>query len=422
MVNQQTKRVSMSGEDLKRLRIINDLVSKKITRTEASEKLDLSARQVTRLKNKIKQTGDQSIVHGMIGKMSNNRTPEPVKEKILNIYKSKYEPCGFNFTHLSEKLSELENINVSRETLRHWIRTEGLSDRRIKRGRKHRSRRERRARIGELLQLDTSPHDWFGIGEKQHLVVIVDDATTNILYARLFARDGSLPNLQVLDYVFRKYGLPLSIYTDKASWFHYSEQGVKVQSTFKALRQVSETDVETQIQRALKKVGVEMIAAQSPQAKGRVERMNGILQDRLIPEFKLQKITTIAEGNHFLEYVFLPKHNNQFQVKPASDESAFVPLANPNVLEEIMCVEFENRVLNDNTISRVNRYLIQLLPTKLRQSWVRAKVIVRIKLDGSVVVRHFETNEIIPNQVKMLKLPHESKHNSRELDQKNGTF
>lgn len=422
MVKQQAKRVSMSGEDLKRLRIINEYISKKLTRSEASEKLNLTARQVTRLKNKIIQKGDQSIVHGMLGKASNNKTAEVEKEKILNLYKSKYEPCGFNFTHLSEKLLELENIDVSRETLRSWIRFAGLSDRRIKRGRKHRSRRERRARIGELLQLDTSPHDWFGIGEKQHLVVIVDDATTNILYARLFERDGSLPNLQVLDYVFRKYGLPLSIYTDKASWFHYSEQGVKVQNTFKALRKLHEQDVETQIQRALKKVGVEMIAAHSPQAKGRVERMNGILQDRLIPEFKLQKITTIAEGNQFLEYVFLPKHNKQFQVKPASDESAFVPLANPNVLEEIMCVEFENRVLNDNTISRANRYLIQLLPTKLRQSWVRAKVIVRIKIDGSVVVRHGETNELIPNQIKMLKLPHESKHKSRELDQKNGTF
>jgi hypothetical protein len=146
MVKQQAKRVSMSGEDLKRLRIINEYISKKITRFEASEKLGLTQRQVTRLKKKVVQNGDQSIVHGMLGKGSNNKTPEVEKEKILSLYKSKYEPCGFNFTHLSEKLLELENIHISRETLRSWIRLEGLSNRRIKRGRKHRSRRERRAR------------------------------------------------------------------------------------------------------------------------------------------------------------------------------------------------------------------------------------------------------------------------------------
>lgn len=422
MVKQQSKRVSMSGEELKRLRVVRDYISKNMTRLEAAEKLDLSEKQITRLKKKILSGDDKNIIHGLVGKKSNNKTPDDIKASVLNLYKTKYEPCGFNFTHLTEKLSEVENITLSRETLRSWIRAEGLSGRRVKRGRKHRSRRERRARIGELLQLDTSPHDWFGTGEKLHLVVIVDDATTNILYARLFERDGSLPNLQVLDYIFRKYGLPLAIYTDKASWFHYSEQGVRVQNTFKALRESKDQEVETQIQRALKKVGVEMIAAHSPQAKGRVERMNGILQDRLIPEFKLNKITNIVDGNNFIENVFLPKHNNQFQVKPVSDESAFLPLANPSVLGEIMCVEFENKVMNDNTVTRANRYTIQLLPTPHRQSWVQAKVITRIKLDGSVVVRHAETNEIIPSKVLILKMPHEAKHSSRDIELRNGTF
>ena len=405
-----------------RLRVIHDYISKNITRSEAAKKLDLSEKQVTRLKKKILNGHDKNIVHGLIGKRSNNKTSDDLKKSILNLYTSKYEPCGFNFTHLTEKLNEVENIVISRETLRSWIRTEGLSDRRIKRGRKHRSRRERRARVGELLQLDTSPHDWFGTGEKLHLVVIVDDATTNILYARLFERDGSLPNLQVLDYIFRKHGLPHAIYTDIASWFHYSEQGIKVQNTFKILRESKNQDAETQIQRALKKVGVEMIAAHSPQAKRRVERMNGILQDRLIPEFKLNQITNIIDGNDFIENVFLPKHNLQFQVRPTSDESAFLPLANPKVLEEIMGVEFENKVMNDNIVTRANRYTIQLLPTKYRQSWVQAKVITRIKLDGSVIVRHAETNEIIPSKVLILEIPHEAKHSSRNIELKNGTF
>lgn len=412
----------MSGQDLKRLRIIQDYISKTITRSEAAEKLDVSEKQITRLKNKILNGNEQNIIHGLTGKPSNNKIANDIKTSIINLYKTKYEHCGFNFSHLTDKLTELEGIKISRETLRSWIRSEGLSERRIKRGRKHRSRRERRARFGELLQLDTSPHDWFGTGEKLHLIVIVDDATSHILYARLFERDGSLPNLQVLDYVFKRFGLPHMVYTDKASWFHYSEQGPKVKNTFKSLRESADKDVETQIQRALKKVGVEMIAAHSPQAKGRVERMNGILQDRLIPEFKFNKITTITDGNHFIEHVFLPRHNKQYQVKPTSDENAFLTLVNPNILEEIMCVEFENKVTNDNTITRANRYTIQLLPTKHRQSWVQAKVITRIKLDGSVVVRHAETNEIIPNKVLILKMPHEAKHSSRDIELKNGTF
>lgn len=422
MMLQHEKRFALSGEDLKRLRVVQDFNDKRISRGEAAEKLGLSVKQVTRLKNKIR-TGDVAkIAHGLVGKKSNNQTPIELKNKILSLYREKYEPCGFNFTHLTEKIIEVENLQISRETLRQWIRTEGLSDRRIKKGRRHRSRRERRPRAGELLQLDTSPHDWFGTGEKQQMIVIVDDATTNILYARLFERDGSLPNLQVLDYIFRKYGLPEAIYTDKASWFHYNEQGQRVQNTFKSMREEALNDVETQIGRALKKLGVEMIAAHSPQAKGRVERMNGILQDRLIPEFKLHKIKEIEAGNYFLENVFLPKHNNQFQVKPASDDAAFVPLANPKVLEEIMCLEFENKVMNDNTIRKANRYLIQLLPTAHRKSWVQAKVITRIKIDGSVIVRHFETNEVIPCEILDLKVPHEHKHTSRSVELRNGTF
>jgi len=422
MVEHQEKRISLSGEDLRRLRVIQDFINKRISRTEAAEKLGLSLKQVTRLKNKVKLGDISKIAHGLVGKKSNNQTPFELKNKILTLYREKYEPCGFNFTHLTEKLIEVENLSISRETVRNWIRAEGLSDRRIKRGRKHRSRRERRARAGELLQLDTSPHDWFGIGKKQQLIVIVDDATTNILYARLFERDGSLPNLQALDYIFRKYGLPEAIYTDKASWFHYNEQGQRIQNTFKSMREDDGKDVETQIERALKKLGVGMIAAHSPQAKGRVERMNGILQDRLIPDFKLQKIKDIASGNNFLENVFLPKHNSQFQVKPASDESGFVPLANPKVLEEIMCLEFENKVMNDNTVRKANRYLIQLLPSEKRQSWVQAKVITRIKIDGTIVIRHAETNEVIPCKILDLKVPHEHKHDSRSMELRNGTF
>ncbi len=419
-MNSQQKRISMSGQDLKKLRIVQEFINKRITRSEAAESLLLSEKQITRLKNKILSKGEESIVHGLVGQKSNNHIPTLLKEKILNLYLTKYEPCNFNFSHLTQKLSEVENIQVSRETVRKWIRISGLTQRRTKRTPKHRSRRERRRHFGELLQLDTSPHDWFGTGEKQQMVVIVDDATTKILCARLFKHDGTLANLTVLDYVFRKYGIPHSVYTDKASWFHYNNQGSKIKNTFKS-RDV-EVEIETQIQRALGSLGVDLIAAHSPQAKGRVERMNGVLQDRLIPEFKLNKIVTIQEANEFLENVFLPKHNSQFQTQPASQQTVFMPMMNPNKLDEIMCIKFECKVTNDNTIKKQKYFHLQLLPSEYRFSWVKASVTVYIKLDHTVVVKHSETQQIIPHKVIEFQIPHEFKQPCRSMELRNGTF
>lgn len=408
---QTTKGIVMSGHNLLRLRVIQDYIEKRITRAEAAQKLNLSIKQITRLKNKVSKNGPEKVVHGLTGKSSNNQTAEAIKKQILDVYQSKYQDCGFNFTHLSEKFLELENIKISRETLRKWIRSKYFSGRSIKKSRKYRSRRERKPRFGELLQMDTSPHDWFGTGEKQQLIVVVDDATTRIVCARLFKHDGSLTNLTVLDYVFRKFGLPRAIYTDKASWFHYQGQG---------RGEMKKEIVETQIERALKKLGVELIAAHSPQAKGRVERMNGVLQDRLIPEFKLNKITNIQDGNNFLEHFFIPQHNEKFEVTAQKEAVAFLSIANLNVLDEVLCLEFQNKVLNDNTISKAGKYQIQLCPSEHRFSWAQAKVILRIKPNGNVVVRHAESNEIIPSRVIYLKIPHENKYRGETIESKMG--
>lgn len=400
MIYNAKKGVSMSGQDLFKLRVIQDYIDKRLSRSEAAEKLNMSIKQVTRLKNKVIFSGPEKIIHGLKGKHSNNQTPYDLKKKIFKIYEDKYLDCGFNFTHLAEKFLEIENIEISRETLRQWIRPRYFSSRLIKKSRKYRARRERRSSFGELLQLDTSPHDWLSTGEKLQLIVIVDDATSSLVCARLFKHDGTLSNLAVLGYVFRKFGLPKSIYTDKASWFHYCHQG----------RESKKQVIDTQIGRALKMLGVELIAAHSPQAKGRVERMNGVLQDRLIPEFKLNNISTIESANHFLENEFIQNQNGKFSINPRSTTSVFMPLVNPNILDEILCIEFENQVLNDNTISRANKYHIQLFPSETRVSWVKAKVILRIKVDGSVLVRHAQSKEIIPSRVIFLKIAHENKH------------
>jgi hypothetical protein len=314
-------------------------------------------------------------------------------------------------SHFCDKLREVHHLSVGRETVRRYLRSENVYDRKKKRVRQHRSYRDRRPRFGELLQQDTSPHDWLGTGEKQHCVVIVDDATSQLLFCRLFDSDGTLPNLMAMLTVFRRFGLPLGVYTDKASWFHPNQQERKV-NRYKGTPNEEDHEYESQIGRALKRLGVDFIAAHSPQAKGRVERSNGTLQDRLIAELRLRGIKEMDLANEYIERVFIDDYNQRFGKPPAQQDSSFIQLADPDVLDEIMCVELESTVLNDNTITRARHYKIQLLPTVYRLNWAQAKVLVRIMPDQGVIVRHKQTNEIIPHKILELKIPKEFKHNA----------
>ena len=404
-------KVSMSGVELFKYRIIMDYIEGRLSRVDVATKLKISERTVSRYSAKVGVNGPLGVRHGLFGKPSHRKFSEEVKTTILELWKSKYKSCGFNYTHFTQKLNEVENIQVHRETVRKLICSSGEAVKSAKRGRKHRKQRERKARVGDLIQIDTSPHDWMGTGEKYHLVVAVDDATSELLHAELFESDGTVPNMTVMKSIFLSKGLPMAIYTDKASWFFHSGQSKRLQ-TFKAIHEPVE--VVTQIERSLKALGVEFIAAHSPQAKGRVERMNGTLQDRLIAELKLHKITILTAANRFIREVFIPDHNKRYAVEPAESISSFVPLLHGQQIDEILCLEYESTVQKDNTVSKVNKYKLQLLPTQTRQSWVQAKVIVRILLNGSVIVRHKNSKENIPHEILELHKIRQYKHTKQQ--------
>lgn len=175
-----------------------------------------------RLLRKAESAGVKVIIHGLKGKPGNRAMSADLKDQVLEICQQKYRSARLNFSHFTEKLNEVEGVKIGRESVRRILRAKGVSDRATKKGRKHRRFRERRAQFGELLQQDKSPHDWLGVGIKHHCVVIVDDATSKLLFCRLFEHDGTMANMIAMKYVHVKYGLPMAAYTDRASWFFYT--------------------------------------------------------------------------------------------------------------------------------------------------------------------------------------------------------
>jgi transposase len=400
--------VFVSGGDLRRWRLINDLIEGRKTQGEVGEDLELSTRQVRRLRDRAKARGIGGLVHGLKGKSGNRKMSESLKDSVLNVWNTKYRPARLNFTHFTQKLNEVEKIKIGKESVRRLLRGAGVSDRAPKKGRKHRRWRERRAQFGELLQQDTSPHDWLSIGKKHHLVVIVDDATSKLLYCQLFEHDGTIPNMMAMKYVFLKYGLPMASYTDRASWFFYTHKHRTTDGP-KPLVGLVDKDFKTQIGRALSELGVEFIPAYSPQAKGRVERANGTLQDRLIAELRLAKITDMDQANEFLEKIFIDDYNVRFGLEPRDSASAFMPVTSTAQLDEILCLKFTCKVAKDNTVTRQKYFKLQLEPDQHRINWHQAKVEVRIYPDMSVKVLHQPSQKEVPFKVIELRQIREPK-------------
>jgi hypothetical protein len=339
-----------------------------------------------------------------VGKPSNHRLGIEIEKSILDLWNNKYRAAGLNFSHFTEKLNELEKIKVSKEKVRTLLRSHGVADQSPKKGRKHRKKRPRRERFGELVQLDTSPHDWLGDGVEYHCVVAIDDATSKLLFVKIYEHDGTMPNMEAIRSIILKFGIPMCIYTDAAGWFKVTRHWEGT------INRRGQTEYCTQIQRALDELGVELIIAGSPQAKGRVERSNGTLQDRLISELRLREIQSLEEANKFIQSEFIDDHNRRFAKEPMANESAFLPFLRKDTLDRMLCLKFNSQAQNDNTVSKSKHYKLQLLPTPTRLSWAKAPVEVSVRLDGIAEVRHSKTGELIPHEVLRLEIPREFKH------------
>jgi transposase len=363
--------ISMTQGELKRLHIVRKALDKSITQAEAADIIGRCLRQVRRIVKRVKREGDSGVIHKSRGKLSNRALPDRIKHRALKLYKEKYN--DFGPTLASEKLFEIDKIKLDDETLRLWLIEENIPYKQRKK-RPHRQWRQRKDHFGEMLQIDGSEHDWFeGRGPECVFMGYIDDATSNP-FGRFSSYEGTLPAMDSFKRYVEEYGIPASIYLDK----HSTYKSTKKQSIED---QLNNQEHLSQFSRAVGELGVNVIYADSPQAKGRIERLFNTFQDRVIKEMRLQGISSIAEGNRFLKR-YLPVYARRFSVKPAKEGDLHRPLPKDIELNEILCKKTEHTLRNDFTVAH-DKKLYQI------ENNIRAKkVIVEERTDGSMLIRH----------------------------------
>lgn len=375
-----TELISMSQKELNRYLIINRLLRKEINGTFASELLKLSVRQVKRLKAKVKNLGADGLIYGSRGKESHHKIKDKKRKRIISLLHKHYYDFGPTFA--SEKLKENHEIIHDPKTIRQIMIAEGLWKSRTKKKNRgeHRKWRERKSSYGEMIQFDGSYERWFENRNKTDevcLLAAIDDATGKIVSATFDKDEGVFPVFAFWrEYLFKQ-GKPRSIYLDKFS-------------TYKMTQKIAleNHDLKTQFQRAMDELQIEPIFANSPQAKGRVERLFGTLQDRLVKELRLNNISTIKEANDFLEKTFIPNFNAKFSVLPRNKINLHVPLLlkEQKELSNVFSRKTKRVVQNDWTISFKNQWY-QLTKEQPVTVCKKDEVIVEEHLDKTIQIR-----------------------------------
>lgn len=393
----------LSNEEQQRLDIIKAAIQRKITNGRAAKILCISPRQVQRLKKAVKTEGDEAVIHKLKGKKSNHCINSSIKENLLKKIKDTY--CDFKPGFATEKLQEQYHTSVTSQTIRVWMIEEGLwKTHKQKKTGEYRSWRPRKEYFGEFQQFDGSYHLWFekrftdklGNPIEVCLLAAIDDATGKITRAEFAEHEGVIPVFTFWKEYMLTHGKPLAIYLDKFSTYKINHKS-----------SVDNHELITQFERAMQDLGITLITAHSPEAKGRVEKLFQTLQDRLVKEMRLAKINALYEGNRFLEEVFLLKFNRRFAVIPAKEGNVHKALSeiDKKNLNRIFSVQSKRQVNNDFTIQFKNNWyqLTELQPTTVR---AKDKVLVEEWLDGTV---HFSLREkylnysILPERPKKIK-------------------
>jgi hypothetical protein len=337
----ETERMALSQRERDNIRVLHEVKRGYLTQVEAAERIHLCERQVRRLLLRIAKNGDRAVVHGLRGRPSNRKLPAGFQQKVLARVGQRYADFGPSLA--AEHLAQ-EGFTVSRETLRKWMTQSNFWRPRRQRVKKIHVWRERRASFGELVMQDSSPFRWLeDRAPACQLIALIDDATSRF-WARFTEHDTTEENLRTLGGWLERYGRPLAHYTDKNSIFRATRRadlGEELQGE----------GAHSQFGRALQELGIEWIAAQSPQAKGRIERLFGTLQDRLVKEMRLAGIATLEAANRFLERHFLPQWEKRFTVAARHPGNAHRPLGREHRLPEILSVRAARRVADDHTVS-----------------------------------------------------------------------
>ena len=336
------ERIELSGKERDRLKVLHEVEQGHLKQVEAARRLRVTDRQVRRWQARLRAEGDGAMVHGLRGRRSNRKLPEVLAQRALRaLRRERYR--GFGPTLAAEHLAR-QGLSVSRETLRKWMSAGGLWRPRRQRVKAIHVWRARRAAFGELVMMDSSPYSWLEQrGPAAHLIALIDDASSRV-WGRLVEHDSTEENLRTLGGWLERYGRPRALYTDKNSLFVTSRPA-------QWQEQLHGQPARTQFGRALAELEIEWIAAHSPQAKGRIERLFGVLQDRLVKELRVQQIATLEGANRYLEMTFWPFWQQRFAVPPAAAGNAHQALERTQRLEEILSVRVARTVAADHTVS-----------------------------------------------------------------------
>jgi len=373
----------MTQQDRDWLVALKKAKKKLITQRQAAEELGQTERHIRRLLVKLRKQGDTAVVDARRGRPSNRKLDDQVKSKALTMLKQEIYR-GFGPTLASEYLAQQRQITVSRETVRAWMMEAGLWRRKPQQVKQIHVWRPRRSRRGELVQWDTSEHEWLeGRGEKLYLISMIDDATSRI-HAHFVRHDSTAENMRLLWSYVELHGRPLSFYTDKAGLF---QTAPKIARDQKELPRDERAPLPpTQIGRALAELGIVWIGAHSPQAKGRVERSFQTAQDRLVKGLRVAGAKTLQQANAYLETEFLPWWNRTLIVDAASADDAHRPLDKTHCLAASLSY-VETRQVNNAYTLQFDSKIYQIARSDIRAGMRKASVRVEVRLDDSIAVR-----------------------------------
>jgi len=388
--------IIMSQRELKRLHIVHKVLDKRLKQKDAGSILGLCDRQVRRIISDVKQHGDQAIIHDSRGKPSNRALPKVIKKQAIRLYREKYH--DFGPTLANEKLFEIDKIKIADQTFRNWLMEDGAWI--IKRKqRKHRQWRQRKHSFGEMVQLDGSHHDWME-GRAPHCVLMgyIDDATGRI-YARFYDYEGTIPAMDSFKRYITRYGIPCSIYLDRHSTY-------KSTAKLTLEDELNNAKALSQFERALHELGVDVIHANSPQAKGRIERSFKTHQDRLVKELRLVNINTIKDANTLLGS-YVGRHNAKFAVKALKPTNLHRPIPKGINLDRVFSIKDKAVLRNDFTVQYNNKLYQILEPTAAKE------VTLEERLNGKLCIYYKDTQlkyKLIDKKPQKPQQPPKSRH------------
>jgi transposase len=400
--------VILNKKEQRRLMVLNKMERREISVAEAAQLLSLSMRHVKRLRAGYYQGGAEALAHGNRGRKPVHAVSDGIRHKIVDLVQGEY--AGFNQQHYTEMLAEREGISVSRSTVRRILSGVGIHSPRKRRPPKHRKRRERYPQEGMLLQIDGSPHHWLGkSGPELSLIGAIDDATGRVPYALFREQEDAQGYFLLLQKIVETHGIPVALYHDRHGIFERpTADKESIEEQLEGKRRP------TQFGRLMEDLGINSISAMTPEAKGRIERLWGTFQDRLLNQMRLDKVYNIQAANEYLK-TFLPAYNPRFAVPAAQPGTAYCKPDEGFIPDEMFCFKYSRIVGKDNVV-RFNDQRFQILPLNGRSSYAHARVEVHQRMDGSLAI-YYQGKCLLSSQAPAEAPVLRTRHNNYRIDE-----